>query len=88
MTKTKFLHTARWLVLLISLPFTQVIGAVNLSKEEIRIIDSLTSLAFSQKRFDVAKALDNLFIAENLSTRGNYNKGIANANLTIAGIST
>lgn len=86
MTKTKFLHTALWLILLISLPFTLVIGAVDLSKEEIRIIDSLTSLAFSQKGFDAAKALDNLFIAENLSTKGNYNKGIANANLSIAGI--
>lgn len=86
MTKIKFLHTTLWLVLLISLPFTQVIGAVKLSKEEIKMIDSLISLAFSQKRFDAAKALDNLFIAENLSTKGNYNKGIANANLSIAGI--
>ena len=86
MTKIKFLHTTLWLVLLISLPFTQVIGAVKLSKEEIKMIDSLISLAFSQKRFDAAKALDNLFIAENLSTKGNYNKGKANANLSIAGI--
>lgn len=86
MTKTNFLHTALWLVLLINLPFTNVNGAVHLSRDEIKTIDSLTKLAFSQKRFDFAKALDNLFIAENLAIKGNYKKGIANVKLTIAGI--
>jgi signal transduction histidine kinase len=49
-------------------------------------VDSLNALAFTQKRFDVAKALNNLFNAENLATTANYQKGLATSYLYEAGI--
>ncbi len=49
-------------------------------------VDSLNQLAFDQKRFDVAKALNNLFNAENLAIAGNYQKGLATTFFHEAGI--
>lgn len=49
-------------------------------------VDSLNQLAFDQKRFDVAKALNNLFNAENLAVAGNYQKGLATTFFYEAGI--
>lgn len=49
-------------------------------------VDSLNQLAFDQKRFDVAKALNNLFNAENLAIAGNYQKGLATTFFYEAGI--
>lgn len=53
---------------------------------EIRKIDSLNHTAFTQKRSDVAKALNNLFVAENLATSVNYQKGLATTYLYEGGI--
>lgn len=49
-------------------------------------VDSLNALAFDQKRFDVAKALNNLFNAENLALAANYPKGLATIYFYEAGI--
>lgn len=49
-------------------------------------VDSLNVLAFDQKRFDVAKALNNLFNAENLALAANYPKGLATTYFYEAGI--
>jgi len=49
-------------------------------------VDSLNQLAFNQKRFDVAQALNNLFNAENLAIAGNYQKGLATTLFYEAGI--
>lgn len=49
-------------------------------------VDSLNALAFDQKRFDVAKALNNLFNAENLALAANYPKGLATTYFYEAGI--
>lgn len=53
---------------------------------EIKKIDSLNELAFRQKRFDVALALNNLFNAENLAVASNYQKGLATTYLYEGGI--
>ena len=45
--------------------------------EDIRLIDSLNSVAFKEKEYDAAKALNNLFNAENLAVSANYKKGLA-----------
>lgn len=49
-------------------------------------VDSLNALSFDQKRFDVAKALNNLFNAENLAMAANYPKGLATTYFYEAGI--
>lgn len=49
-------------------------------------VDSLNALSFDQKRFDVAKALNNLFNAENLALAANYPKGLATTYFYEAGI--
>ncbi|MES2004666.1 MAG: tetratricopeptide repeat-containing sensor histidine kinase [Bacteroidota bacterium] len=53
---------------------------------EIKKIDSLNQLAFIQKRFDVARSLNNLFNAENLAIAINYQKGLAMTYFYEAGI--
>lgn len=53
---------------------------------DIKKIDSLDELAFRQKRFDVAGALNNLFNAENLAVAANYQKGLAITYLYEGGI--
>lgn len=53
---------------------------------DIKRVDSLNELAFSQKRFDVAAALNNLFNAENLAIAANYQKGLATTYFTEGGI--
>lgn len=53
---------------------------------DIKKIDSLNALAFEQKRSDVAKALNNLFNAENLAIAANYQKGLALTYLYEGGI--
>ncbi|MES2372415.1 MAG: tetratricopeptide repeat-containing sensor histidine kinase [Bacteroidota bacterium] len=55
---------------------------------EIKKIDSLNELAYKQKRFEVAKALNNLFNAENLNVSGMYPKGLAVTYLYEGGIYT
>lgn len=53
---------------------------------EIKKIDSLNELAYRQKRFEVAKALNNLFNAENLNVSGIYPRGLAITYLYEGGI--
>ncbi len=53
---------------------------------EIKKVDSLNALAFNQKRSDVAKALNNLFVAENIAQSANYQKGLAITYLYEGGI--
>jgi two-component system sensor histidine kinase/response regulator len=54
----------------------------------IRKVDSLNALAFSQKRFDVPKALNNLSVSQNIATAVNYQKGLAVSYINEAGIFT
>lgn len=56
------------------------------TQEEITRVDSLNEVAFKQKRFDVAAALNNLFNAENLAISANYQKGLAVTYLYEGGI--
>lgn len=58
----------------------------NILAADRKKVDSLNQLAFDQKRFDVAKALNNLFNAENLAIAGNYQKGLATTFFHEAGI--
>jgi signal transduction histidine kinase len=86
-TRTNRLHTYLLFFLFTTLHFGEVIAADNKTAAiEIKKIDSLNQLAFRQKRFDVAKALNNLFLAENLATSSNYEKGLATTYFYEAGI--
>lgn len=63
------------------------VKAADLSlNNDIRKVDSLNQLAFRQKRNEAAKALNNLFVAENLATTAKYQKGLAITYLYQAGI--
>jgi tetratricopeptide (TPR) repeat protein len=85
-TKTNFLHTAFVLVLNSLLISGNIFGAENPSSEEIKKVDSLNSIAFKEKRFAVAKALNDLFVAENIASTAGYQKGLATTFLYQAGI--
>lgn len=74
------------LILCLTLPLAKSRGANPVPNEAARQVDSLNHLAFQQKRFDVAKALSNLFVAENVATTANYEKGLATSYLYEAGI--
>lgn len=74
------------LLLLATLFFNKVRGEDELFQEEYKKVDSLNQLAFNQKRYDVAKALNNLFLAENLASSSDYQKGLATSFLFEAGI--
>ncbi len=54
--------------------------------DDIRKVDSLNQLAFRQKKYEAAKALNNLFVAENIATTAKYQKGLAITYLYQAGI--
>lgn len=61
-------------------------GAETTSRDAYRMVDSLNRLAFQQKRFDVAKALNNLFVSQSMATTANYQNGLATSYLYEAGI--
>jgi signal transduction histidine kinase len=65
---------------------SEVRGADNTLLVNIKKVDSLNEIAFTQKRFDVARSLNNLFVAENLASTINYQKGLGVAYLYQAGI--
>lgn len=78
-------------LLLLVLCAGSITGKLQAADKKIAVtdkkkIDSLNELAFSQKRFDVAKALNNLFNAENLAIAANYQKGLATTYFYEAGI--
>ena len=78
MTRTNRLYIFLLLILCIAFHFTKVEAADNKPRsDDAKKIDSLNKLAFEQKRFDVAKALTNLFNAENLAATANYPQGLA-----------
>lgn len=85
-TRTIFLY-----LLLLAVCTGSITGELKAADNKIlaadrKKIDSLNQLAFDQKRFDVAKALNNLFNAENLAVAGNYQKGLATTFFYEAGI--
>ncbi len=87
MTRTNRLYIFLLFILCIAFHFTKVEAADNKPQpDDIKKIDSLNKLAFEQKRFDVAKALTNLFNAENLAIAANYRKGLALTYLYEGGI--
>lgn len=86
MTKTICLPTSLLLIVGCALLLSEVKGAGQIANEDIRKVDSLSELAFKQKRFDAAKALNNLFVAENTAVTAGYQKGLATAYLYEAGI--
>jgi two-component system sensor histidine kinase/response regulator len=54
--------------------------------EDKRKVDSLNTVAFKQKKSDVAQALNNLFNAENIASAAGYQKGLATTYFYEAGI--
>jgi len=85
-TRTIFLY-----LLLLTVSTGGTTGELKAADNKILVadrkkVDSLNQLAFDQKRFDVAKALNNLFNAENLAIAGNYQKGLATTFFYEAGI--
>ena len=54
--------------------------------EDTKKVDSLNTIAFKQKKSDVAQALNNLFNAENLASVTGYQKGLATTYFYEAGI--
>jgi two-component system sensor histidine kinase/response regulator len=65
---------------------TTVKGADTTLSAATRKVDSLNTLAFRQKRFDVPKALNNLSVAQNIASSVNYQKGLAVGYMYEAGI--
>ncbi len=86
MIKLKHGYPFCCLLLFAILFFNTVRGENELFQEEYLKVDSLNQLAFKQKRYDVAKALNNLFLAESLATSSDYPKGLATSFLFEAGI--
>lgn len=86
MTKTNCPHISIVLTICSILLFADVIGASPVSNEDAREVDSLNELAFKQKRYSVAQALNNLFVAENIASKTGYQKGLAIAYLYEGGI--
>jgi len=85
-TKNNCPHISLLLILCSILLFADVKGADPVLNSDSRKVDSLNELAFKQKRFDVAKALNNLFNAETLASAAGYQKGLATAYLNQGGI--
>ena len=87
MTRTKYLYIVL-LLLSACFQFSEIAAAIDpkVYAEDVKKVDSLTALAFKEKRVDVAKSLNNLFIAENLATLVNYPKGLAMIYFSQAGI--
>lgn len=75
-------------LVLISLFSLQALHAADtkMAKADIKKVDSLNALAFDLKRTDVAKALNNLFVAENIAISVNYQQGLATTYLYEGGI--
>ena len=86
MTQTNCPHISIVLTICSILLFADVIGASPVSNEDAREVDSLNELAFKQKRYSVAQALNNLFVAENIASKTGYQKGLAIAYLYEGGI--
>jgi two-component system sensor histidine kinase/response regulator len=85
-TKPNRLHIFLLFILCTILHFAGVAAPDSKASSEIKKIDSLNELAYKQKRFEVAKALNNLFNAENLNVAGMYPKGLAVTYLYEGGI--
>jgi two-component system sensor histidine kinase/response regulator len=86
-TKTNRVHILLLCFLSVFFHFTKAAAADKRPPAaEVKKIDSLNELAFRQKRFDVALALNNLFNAENLAVASNYQKGLAMTYLFEGGI--
>ncbi len=85
MTKTNRLYIY---LLLLCVPFLyeSAKAADPAPKDEHSKIDSLNQLAFNQKRSQVAFALQNLFVAEQMAVTTKYQKGLAINYLYQAGI--
>ncbi len=85
MTRTNYLYIY---LLLLCVPFLNesAKAAPPLPKDDNSNIDSLNQLAFNQKRSQVAFALQNLFVAENMALHANYQKGLATNYLYQGGI--
>ena len=66
--------------------FSEVSGADHISPADKKKVDSLNEIAFTQKRSNVAKALNNLFVSENLAASIDYQQGLAISYLYQAGI--
>lgn len=75
-------------LVLISLFSLQALHAADtkMAKADFKKVDSLNALAFDLKRTDVAKALNNLFVAENIAISVNYQQGLATTYLYEGGI--
>lgn len=86
MTRTNRLYPYLLLIICV-IPLPARVNATDpVTNDDIRKVDSLNRLAFQQKRTDVARALNNLFMAENLASASKYQKGLATAYLYQAGI--
>lgn len=86
-TRNKRLYIFLLLFSCATFHFAEVEAADNrISAADIKKVDSLNALAFDQKRFDVAKALNNLFFAETVANSVNYQKGLAKTYFYEAGI--
>jgi len=85
-TRTNRLYPYLLLIICVTSLPASVNATDPVSKEDIRKVDSLNRLALQQKRTDVARALNNLFMAENLASASQYQKGLATAYLYQAGI--
>ena len=67
--------------------FTEIRAAdTKTTDEEKRKVDSLNTVAFKQKKSNVAQALNNLFNAENIALTTGYQKGLATTYFNEAGI--
>ena len=86
MTRTNRFYI--YLLLILCQPFLleKVKAADPISNEDTRKVDSLNRLAFRQKGYEIAKALNNLFVAENLAITAKYPQGLAITYLYQAGI--
>ncbi len=65
---------------------SQVSGTDHVPLSDTRKVDSMNEAAFEQKKFDIARSLNTIYVAENLATSINYQKGLATAYLYEAGI--
>ena len=86
MTRTNRFSTALALILCLNFLFARAGRVDSISGPDRTKVDSLNALAFQQKRFNVPKALNNLFVAQNIATTANYQKGLATSYLYEAGI--
>jgi two-component system sensor histidine kinase/response regulator len=85
-TKTIFSYTLVFCLFTLFFPKNGTASDPQPTNSEIKKVDSLNQLAFTQKRFDLANSLNHLFNAESLAIAANYQKGLAMAYFYEAGI--